>query len=98
MYQLYVQNRAKEWSMIRQDLNLDNIKKEMQKIDFKKYIAYKITKEKEIIEEEILSEECPIVYVDNLKTKVIVKGLIFQPERAKRKQILRKEIENYIDR
>lgn len=59
----------------------------------------KVGKIEDILEEKKKNyKKCRVEFVDNLKTDVEVKSVVFKPSRMKKKEELRKMAEEYIDR
>ena len=102
MYRLYAQRQEGGWDKITSDNKLEEIEKEINKLDIKEYYSYMIIKNEgkgdAFFKDGKLSKECKVEYVDNLKTYIEVKGTEFKVSRMKKKEDLRKLTEEYIDR
>lgn len=102
MYKLYAQKLQGGWEKIAVKETLDKIEKQASKISAHEYYSYLIIKNEgngdETVKREVLSKECKVEFVDDIKSKVEVKAMTFKPSKMKQKEELRKLTEEYIDR
>lgn len=102
MYRLYAQKQQGGWDKIAVKETLDKIEKQASRLSAHEYYSYLIIKNEgngdEIVKREVLSKECKVEYVEDLKTDVEVKAMTFKPSRMKEKEELRKLTEEDIDR
>ena len=102
MYRLYGKNKIKGYELIDKKADKEKIFEEASKLTAKEYYSYMIIENigngDNVIAQESLFEECKVEFVDDLKSKIEVKAMVFKPSRMKKKQELRRMTEQYIDR
>ena len=109
MYRLYVKTLQGIWEKMANKNTLEEINKIANRLNDEDYYSYMIvesTKEGDslVMEQDLYKrnindyKKCRVEFVDNLKTDVEVKAVVFKPSRMKKKEELRKMTEEFIDR
>ena len=108
MFQLYAQSRLKGWITKDDKIgnfvsnNIDELELLAEKFSPREYYEYMIIEHRKdgdrIARRQELSKDCEVEFVDDIKSKVEVKTVVFKPSRMKQKEELMREVRDYIDR
>ena len=100
MYNVYAHHKIKGMEFIdskETETEAEALVEYLKKSNYYSFlVVHKMPDRDEVVKRIDLTKECEVEYVDNLKPKYEVKAMTFKPSKMKKKEQLRKEIEDYL--